>query len=378
MGYEYVSVDSMNRRAHERTSRILVQLSEPIQHATSVEVVSFSTANEFFNVFEGYNTMHFEVYSPFVVSPENRSVFLTVDPGLYTGAELVAALNARALVAAVHPTTGTNVTISFSLDETGRVAIKVSTPSASRRVVIYQAGKNYNKSIPYRLGFSRTQTVRTNLQGGGVNGAIPNLIRNTFDSAAPTPIAEYLDPRVGSTTEPNSYIEESPFAGGHDPPRLPYEVWNTIDSTQNGPLATHPVVGANILFEAHPFVVLRSSLVNDFTKTLLEEDDGHPSGRCSTTQDSVLCKVNIDRNLYSWIHYESHINQAMVHQLSGKPLSSFWVELADSNGEAFNGLEFKDYQLILKFETADPHAARNEAVVKAYVEQLFLEKVRCV
>ena len=374
MGVKYVSVDSMDRRAHENTSRIHVELSEPIEHATSVEVVSFSTANEFFNVVEDYNLFRIIIYAPLLANPTSGSINLEVAPGLYTGTQLVDALNAQAVAAAANPVTGVSVTVTFTLDVGGRVILKVSTSAAAvRRAVIFQEGRNYAKSIPYRLGFSKQQTLRVNnrLNAGApvghedivAIGVIYNLIRrrglgdNTI---------EYMDPRTHQF-----YAEDDPDF----PDDFPYEVWRTENAAQNGAQG-EGIVGNHILFEAHPFVTLRSSLVSDYTKTLMEDDAGHPNGHFSTCQDSVLCKINIDVNVYSWVHYESHLNQTMVHELSGKPINSFWIELSDQTGEAFRGMSFKDYNVILKFETVDPHAERNEAAIKAYVEQIFLERMR--
>jgi hypothetical protein len=49
MGVKYVLIDSKHQRHHidERgTTKIQVKLNQPIEHATTVEVSSFSTANE--------------------------------------------------------------------------------------------------------------------------------------------------------------------------------------------------------------------------------------------------------------------------------------------------------------------------------------------
>jgi UDP-N-acetylmuramate-alanine ligase len=98
MGIKYVMIDSKHQRHHidERgTTKIQVKLNQPTEHAITVELSSFSTANELYNVKTGENTFSFIVYNLSIASPTIKVYTFGVIPGMYTISELVDACNVQ-------------------------------------------------------------------------------------------------------------------------------------------------------------------------------------------------------------------------------------------------------------------------------------------
>ena len=66
MGIQYVMCDSKHQRHHlieeAGTSKMSINLNHPIENPASVELISFSTANELFNVKFDNNTFAIFLY----------------------------------------------------------------------------------------------------------------------------------------------------------------------------------------------------------------------------------------------------------------------------------------------------------------------------
>ena len=124
----------------------------------------------------------------------------------------------------------------------------------------------------------------------------------------------------------------------------------------------------NVLFETSPYVVLKSSLVQDYQSVQVDDD----YQMTHSQNESILQKIDIDVNRYSWIHYKSHVNGSFVHQLDGKTIQHFWVELCDDSFNTLKQSHFKDYTVVLKFETHDHKLEANERAINAYNKELFI------
>ena len=161
MGFKYLLIDSQVADQTTLTSpydpRLDIILDHPIENAINVQMMSFSSPNDYYNVratndlFESmlYN---FSAAVPFI---EQRSY--QIPTGLYTITQLVDALNVAAAADPFGTTPGSpTLTPVFALLSTNKVSITCSSAGAGiRRYVLYSS--NYHNSIVHRLGFSKSQ-----------------------------------------------------------------------------------------------------------------------------------------------------------------------------------------------------------------------------
>jgi hypothetical protein len=163
MGVKYVLIDSKHQRHHidERgTTKIQVKLNQPIEHATTVEVSSFSTANELYNVKTGENTFTFIVYNLSIATPDVKVYTFGVIPGMYTISELVDACNLQ--ISGSDFTAVTFITATFLLLSSNKVQLTAtSTGTGKRRLIFYSPVTTFHNSIFNRLGFNRQQVFQS-------------------------------------------------------------------------------------------------------------------------------------------------------------------------------------------------------------------------
>ena len=90
-------------------------------------------------------------------------------------------------------------------------------------------------------------------------------------------------------------------------------------------------------------------------------------------------KIDINVNIYSWIHYRSSLTESFVHQLSGQPINHFTIQLCDDEHNVFDESNFKNFSCILMFETHDDLDSRkiNERVIEANQQKIFLANHNC-
>ena len=148
MGYKYLLIDSQTANTRTATvpytSEVNIRLDHPIENATSVQMMSFSTPNNMHNV-RGHND-RFEcmLYNLSGASPSIERKSYQIQPGLYTITELVDNLNTAATADPF-----ANMTPVFSLLSTNKVAITCSsTGTGIRRFVLFAS--NFWNSIAHR------------------------------------------------------------------------------------------------------------------------------------------------------------------------------------------------------------------------------------
>lgn len=348
MGYEYINVDSKHRNKHENKSEIKVHLSSPILHAKSVRLIGFSAPNEFFNVVKGNNEIKFNEYN----LTNNATVLRTysVPPGLYSVDELITQLN---VLFSASPIANTSTVLASRLANNKIQFVISAASSTNRRVVVYYpkytGDKNdpFFQSIIYRLGFYRKQVVDTDDS---------NLINN---DGAGNALVNYEGIQ---TTEANWILDtENNFL-----------LWNSSSTT----LALKTFNGQYIAYESlcsHLF--MKSDLVRDFHSTVKDS----ANDIVFTTQKNILQKIDVDVNIHSYIHYRGSLTEAIVHSLSGQPITHFTLQLTDDHHNIFEGSAFKNFSCILMFETHDNLASTrlNEKVIENNQQSIFLATHNC-
>ena len=339
MGYHYVHIDSRHRKEYETGSKMTVHLSEPIHRAKSVRVQSFSCANEFFNVQEGNNyfIMLIHTVSGGVVNTDPIIITLALEPDLYTISDMVDTLQD-----AVDEYTSAeleSVTVTFTLLADNKVQIVCnSAQNLPRRVVLYYAGNDpkFYSSVVHRLGFSRQQVSPfSNSFSNDANGQIVAL----------TPIG---------------YVPED---------EATYLIFKTNSTT----LADKTKTSNNIGFENHPLLYLKSNeLVKHSTMTHKNND-----GSGGTMHTNILQKIPISVNVYSWIHLFG--SEAIYeHQLDGRTINDFDIELTSHIHEVFPKEHFKDFTVDLLFETIDDNEEINHKSIVQLAQKGFELRHHCV
>ena len=327
---QYVSIDSRNRVESELSSEITVNLSHPIHRAKTVSCISFSTPNELYNVKRGSNVFYVEVYS---TSQQSTIIYdFTIEPSLYTMQRLVDACN-EAILAKGNLV---GITISFTLLASYKVTFSTTATSTTAKYVsLYHTNKSdsFSKSILHRLGFSRNQCAK------GTNNVM---------------------------TINNAQLQIT--HGGRAYNYSTFNVFKILHANNN-----ETIDGNFICFESPTsYLQLKSDLVQDFTTTFTNSD----KTICMTKNDNVLQHIQVDVNVYSYIHFNSSASDSLKHNLSHQTISQFKLSLTDDIGQVFEENHFKDFVAILCFEIENDVSLEdlNRDVLLANQKMQFLSR----
>ena len=345
--YEYIYVDSKHALDHETDSEMTVNLSNPIMNARSVKLISFSSPNEYHNVTDNNNSIVLWAY-PLNGTLPPVSERYTIKNGLHSIAEIVDLLN----IEFIKKPLSSASTQEMTLLANNRVKLQVShsTNPPKKMVMYYPPYQSFQQSLSYRLGFSRKQVCRY----------------DNVDLIYKIPAGEPNENTIVYNIK-GEQLTEAQFLE-----RKPFEVW-----TMNSPLAINNTkTGNNIGFESpcsHLFV--KSDLVKDFHQTFKDSD----SGQTMTTQSSILQKIDVSVNIFSYIHYRSGLNEAITHSLPGTPISHFNISITNDHSQKYKVNEFKQFSCILMFEISEPVATQNlnERTIQHNQELQFKSRHNC-
>jgi hypothetical protein len=333
MGFKYLLIDSQAADQTTLTSpynpRLDIRLDHPIENAIGVQLMSFSSPNDNYNVRSNNDRFESMLYnfSPAVPLIEKSSYQIPV--GLYTITQLVDALN---VAAAANPFA--NMTPEFRLSTANKVSITCSsTGTGIRRYVLYSS--NFHNSIVHRLGFSKSQVFTPEFD----SRAQFDFDRPSNGDSMTAPGRLFTRGSSGGTT--TVLIDGQAEDSWHGALGRPL-VWKT-DGT--GETKT----GTNVGFEAYQHLLLKSSLVNQDVESIFKQSDGIVLSK----SDPILQKIETNVALFSYLHWNAGLVQPFVHTLSGKLIQSFSLTLTDDTGEAFGIDEAKHWSAVLRFETAD-------------------------
>ena len=339
MGRQYLHISSRDRKIHERTSEMRIELSAPIHHATEVKMVSFSTANEIYNVVNGINSVMFNFYPIVggVIAEVAVAYTISIPVGIYTVADLVSSLNS-AVSATILPLDVTNVLFEIS-PETKRVMLTIQSDSIMLATVLFPNVDTFYTSILHRLGFSRAQ-ICSQIEAFGSNPSDTGTIlaRNLYGDLGPLNMA-------------------------------PYAIWNCASAS----LEQTTKQAENQGFETAPMLYLHSrALVTDTIKT-----HHNPDGSTGTASCNVLAKVPINVSTYSWIHLTGAETQ-FAHELSGRTINSFDIYLTDHLHQIYPNDHMKDWDAVLEFTFENDDSDINASAVRALNKLGFDRRHGCV
>jgi hypothetical protein len=312
-----------------------INLNQPIEKATSMQLMSFSTSNDFFNIRAGNNTFSCMLYTLSGTPSIERKTY-TLDTGLFTIQEIVNTLNAKAAEA---PFGGGIMTPVFTLLASNKVQITASSTGVQiRRFVLFSDG-NYTNSITHRLGFNVSQVFSRQFS--------PEAFSDFRDiPGRPIQLMTLISGQVFILSTPEATWSA---LGGNA------LIWKT-----NG--VGDSLNGNNIGYENYMYVLMKCSLVsNDFQSIVKQED-----GTVLVQSDNVLQKIETTTSTYSYLHWgASGLNQPFVHNLSGKNIQSFSLTLTDDQSKPFLVNESKNWTCVIRFETAsENNDANNQNFLK--------------
>jgi hypothetical protein len=336
MGFKYLLIDSQIADRTTLTSpynpRLDIRLDHPIENAISVQMMSFSSPNDYYNVRSNNDKFESMLYNYSVAVPfiERRSYQIPI--GLYTITQLVDALNVAAAADPFGTPASPTLTPQFSLLSTNRVAITCSSAGAGiRRFTLYSA--NFHNSIVHRIGFAKSQVFTPEFDSRAFDdfNAV-NSVGNSINSPG-----KLFGVGSGSTV----LIDGRPEDEWHGTLGKPL-VWktNSVGETKTG---------NNVGFEAYQNLLLKSSLVNQDVESIFKQ----PDGTVVSKSDPILQKIETNVSLYSYLHWNAGLVQPFVHTLSGKIIQSFSLTLTDDAGVEFGIDEAKHWSAVLRFETAE-------------------------
>jgi hypothetical protein len=338
MGFKYFLIDSQAADQTTLTSpynpRLDIRLDHPIENAINVQMMSFSSPNDYYNVraqADRFESMlyNFSPSTPFI---EKKSYQIPI--GLYTITQLVDALNVAAAADPFGTVGSPTLTPQFALLSTNKVSITCSsTGTGIRRYVLYS--NKFHNSIAHRIGFSKSQVFTPEFDS-----------RARFDFDTPTggdsmTLPGNLFTRDSSGGATAVLIDGQPENQWHGALGRPL-VWKTdgVGETKTG---------NNVGFEAYQNLLLKSSLVNQDVESIFKQSDGIVLSK----SDPILQKIETNVSLYSYLHWNAGLVQPFVHTLSGKIIQSFSLTLTDDAGVEFGIDEAKHWSAVLRFETVE-------------------------
>ena len=354
MGKTYVHINSADRKPHETSSKMTVHLSDPIQKAVSVKMVSFTTPNEFFNIIKGNNIFQIKIqdFSDATVAEEVFPIDLdfVLPPGIYTTSEIVDRINSALLDVSDEERGFLDIVLELST-VTHRVTVtatpmidgdgnSLQSPNTVQRVYVYYPhdhDSGFRTSIIHRLGFSRFQ------------------------------VSPHLTPFIIKQIDPELELYAIDFYGKQVVSEF------DVDYQTINPLVYTNVTGDNVGWETHPFIFVQS---DELVKHAVRTHSNNRDGSVGSFHTNMLQKIPINVNLYSWVHYTG-TEYTYEHQLDGRTIHDFDISLADFEHQLFPNKHFKHFSMTLEFETLDNATDINRAAISALSKKGYAIRHGC-
>tara|TARA_B110000971_G_C19966826_1_gene480636 strand:+ start:130 stop:1383 length:1254 start_codon:yes stop_codon:yes gene_type:complete len=398
MGYKYLHVNTKHLPT-TKTSSYRINLQEPIKHATHVEVVAFSTQNDFYNVHEKNNRFQFLFRGPnldtsLTITENAHAIYdmnFSINPDFYTHEDMVDAINNSMqesvyaipgqtdfeLGVVLRPDLTTNglqqandfppgspvktVRILFSINA-GKTIVKIDHEDGAGTDLINYGFMSYfeyevfefESSIYRRLGFTRDQIFFTDsyygqnselLEQVNTNGDPQSLVKfNTkYD------VISHEGGKSGGKFDPSDkYVSVSSVSTDGEKYRTFEKCFALASLTRNF------AYSKGLAWETHEALHLYSDLVSDFETT---SHNYKNIGR--SEQTNLLVRIPVDVNRASWIHYISREQEA-VHSLNKSYFSSFNISLTSTHSKThFTSDAYQSFAFTLKFTTKDEEVEPN-------------------
>jgi hypothetical protein len=381
MSFRYLHIDSRHlQHPGDKTSNFDVKLLTPIENATHVELVSFSTSHDFINVDARNNTLRL-LFKRDQVSTVFK-IDISITPGFYTHAELVSAITSAWRASSTYSSTATDsgtgtefeimapqvLSSGVFVDQTtytcklnisalanGKTTLIIKTNDASSQTADLKYGfvafsqeayraHLFHDSIIHRLGFEKTQVWFG--QQVIVND---NQVFRT--DIASNQIFMTRTHKIHGTSSPGSSVQ-----GYESMDEAQFVTFMYLLNVASKILKT----GQKIAWETHEAIILTSSLVHDFESTDAEYLD---SG--CTQHKNILAIIPITVNRASWIHYRSTESEN-VHILTNPLIRNLKIGMMNSHSRThFDLYGCPDFTCTLKIHLKDDKGEPNRAMMES-------------
>ena len=407
MGFKYLHVNTKHLPT-QSTSSYNVMLEQPLQHVTHVEVISFSTQNDFYNVHENNSEFKFLFRGPNLDTslPPEDSVHTIYDmnfdiaPNWYTHEGLVDAVNEAMLNSLyaepgqtdistgviLRPTLTTylatgfpagspakRVKIRFSASE-GKTVVTIDTPPGEGTNAInygfmsydYENRDEFSSSIYHRLGFKNNQVFFQH-DVYSSNGDLFNQTRPSTD------IQFNSQYDMAFHTHGESALEKDDFVSIHSGVGVSasHKVLNTYSKCFGlGSVFRNTKTSGMLAWETHEALHISSDIVADFESTTPNYKN---TGR--SEQTNQLVRIPIDVNRASWIHYITREQEA-VHSVRKSYIQNLTLTMRSTHSnKPFLTNAFNSFAITLKFTTKDdedePNIRQYESIERGSVRTQY-------
>lgn len=328
----YVHISSLDRDHDNEpnSDKFRINLQTPITNCDRVCVASFSIPNTFHNITKHNNTFYWlenkvvpGVYSPFTT----KLMKATIPIGYYDIYRLMSAVQ-----------NAVNLTL---IDSTGQsrqydqetLPFWVISLESDTYVKITASSGSDPLSQKYWMPFVKDGKQLSNSIWHGIFGFEANQIKIKTDQILPNSLKKKTTQEIGD---------------------------NELDRS---------IVANHTYVENTPGIIIASQeLANNTYAT-------HKSNGSFTIANKVnyLQHINIHVNRYSYIHYERSTEMIGWHDMNGKDVSSFDIQILDKNGNTLdhNIDALPEFQMVLCFEQHDNHDTDQEIMVKAYDREAY-------
>jgi hypothetical protein len=378
MGYQYLHVNTRHLPTSD-TSSYNITLEKPLKNVTHVEVMSFSTQNDFFNIHKDNNEFKFlfrggNLDTTLTDTHAIYDMSFSIKPAFYTHTELVDKMNTVmnesdyadagqtdiSLGVVLRPdlsifdgasgdfpigSVAKKVRIRFSVSN-GKTVITVDTPPAEPAQAINYGFMSYyfkdidefENSIYRRLGFKKNQVF---FQAESYN-TNEELLEQTIVTATVKFNANYdLLAHTGGNILGNEfvYVSNANLPKDELQKLFIYEKCFQLASPQRSIKSSH-----GLGWETHEALIISSDLVDDYQSTTHNYKD---TGRAEQTNQ--LIKVPVTTNRASWIHYISRESEA-IHVISKSYIQSIKLTMKSIHStKTFQTNEFNSFAITLRF-----------------------------
>jgi hypothetical protein len=353
MGYEYVFIDSADTHStNDSGSSVDIKLTRPINNATSVEVVSATMKNDFFNVREGENA--------FGIMFKAQDDDGTPTPNILSLYELV---NVTAMINPMDDSHLIQDALSHHINngDYGTILPIYVTPGVYTidtlcdRLTTLITADQFHPALNPGTTAAGNGLIFTTMADQGYKTVVSRAFDASFDVGSKDIAIQLVTYASNAREYRNSILDRMGFQYAEQAIPMEYAK-QMLDipmiDDNSAMISTVGLVGAKAYHENHSHMFLTSNLVNgDIQRTYTTNT---PGGLGYTRQSEILQVIQVDANMYNYIHFQSNGHNALKHMIhTGRSISTFNLTLTDENGRKFEDGTHHPFQVVIRFEVAD-------------------------
>jgi hypothetical protein len=350
--HQYVFVDSEDdTMASNHGSTTSVQLAKPISGAVSVELMSFTAKNDFFNITAPHNQFFicYRSNSPLTQALDDLvGAVFTIDNTLKNGATTVASIS------------NLNHANPWTVADMGggghlKYGIIVPFWVEPGMYTIPSLVEKMNVLINAGIFQGASSTGVEFVVDEGFRVSVHQEVVDIDNAGAYTVEAFLCSEQRNERDYRNSPLHRLGFKWKREVAALyemfvsgvEDELWSQTLPFNN----TFPLRATTVYHENRSHLMLTSDLVSGDVQQTRFSSVAHSS--------DMLQLIPIDAPLFSYIQFQSNGSNTMKHQLqTRRALDTFKLVLTDEHGKVFEDGQYHPFQVLLRFETIVDDGAR--------------------